>query len=91
MSTETTAPNIPKFLYGEDALGEREFVIHLERPRFIVEFENDQSKEVIFLDPVDPYIDALIKGGQEPAMAIARLMRQAGDFYVEYLRNLYQE
>ena len=65
----------PQFLIG-DSPDERTFVVHLHHPRFVGEVEeNDDGTESIrptFIDDID---------GMDAA-AIARLMREAGDFYV---------
>ena len=75
-------PNNPKFLFCENLDGSRYFVFHTEKPKFLVEFIEtgegyEQSEGVTFFDKPP-----------ENASQIARLMREAGDFLVEYDTNL---
>ena len=81
--------NLPKFLYAEDLDGDREFVIHNHWPRFIMEFV-DGAGTPHFYDPEAEIISLEQKAGREPTHLIARLMREAGDFFAEYHRRLEQ-
>ena len=81
--------NLPKFLFADDGDyedGPREFVIHTQWPRFIMEFV-DGVGTPHFHDPEAEIIAAELKAGREPAKLIARLMREAGDFYSNYLKD----
>lgn len=70
---------LPKFLIADDG-ADREFVIHNHWPRFIVEFVQGVGTPH-FWDSEAEIIDAELKAGREPATLLARLMREAGDFY----------
>ena len=79
--------NLPKFLYAEDLEGDREFVIHNHWPRFIMEFVDGQGTPHLW-DPEAEVIKMELAAGREPAATLARLMREAGDFFVAYHRSL---
>ena len=81
--------NLPKFLYAEDLDGDREFVIHNHWPRFTMEFTDGHGTPQ-FQDPEAEIISLEQKAGREPTRLIARLMREAGDFFAEYHRRLEQ-
>ena len=81
--------NLPKFLFADDGDytdGPREFVIHNHWPRFIMEFVNGAGTPH-FYDPETEIIAAELKAGREPTLLISRLMREAGDFYSNYLKD----
>lgn len=82
--------HLPKFLFADDGDytgdGPREFVIHNHWPRFIMEFAEGTGTPH-FYDPEAEIIAAELKAGREPASLIARLMREAGDFYSNYLKD----
>ena len=69
----------PKFILGSDCLaevlvnGDSEYVVHLHSPRFVGEVLHDDEGTTIKPHWIDePEVDA---------MAIAKLMREAGDWY----------
>ena len=83
--------NLPKFLFADDGdyslpEGPREFVIHNHWPRFIMEFV-DGAGTPHFYDPEAEIIAGELKAGREPTALISRLMREAGDFYSNYLKD----
>ena len=71
--------NKPKYLVCFNREDERDFVLHTEKPRFLMSFREPNedgsisSEEVEFIDP-EP----------EDANKIARLMREAGQIYADH-------
>jgi hypothetical protein len=86
-----TIKNLPEFLYCEDLHGERDFVLHTAYPRFIIEFNETESCGITFIDYLQKYLMEQIDLGNDPAAAGASLMRQAGEFLVQYYENLDQD
>lgn len=79
------APPLPKFILGDDGTPEeageaRDFVVHLHYPRFIVEFIGERGA-VTWLDNEQDFIANDLAAGREPAATLARLLREAGDFF----------
>lgn len=83
MSTD----NLPKFLVADDG-GDRDFVVHCHYPKFIMEYIEDRGTP-IFLDSQSDFIANEISAGREPAQSLARLMREAGEFFME--QNNYED
>lgn len=78
---------LPKFLFADDGEDDpREFVIHNHWPRFIMEF-SEGSGTPHFWDPEPEIIKAELAAGREPTRLIARLMREAGEFYKNYITD----
>jgi hypothetical protein len=77
-----SAPPLPTWLIASDG-DERVFVVHCDYPRFIVEFIGAKGTPT-FLDSQEEFIATELKAGREPAIQMARLLRQAGDFCVEH-------
>lgn len=79
---------LPRWIFGEDATGERQFIIHMQSPRFIGEIFNDpdapaEAQDIRIVEWIDaPGVDALF---------LARLMREAGDALIEYDRLFDEE
>ena len=71
---------LPKFLLADDDAG-AEFVLHLEDPRLLVRFEDNQGRVVLWFDDEKDWVRRQQYAGREPAAEVARLMRQAGDYY----------
>jgi len=71
---------LPKFLFADDG-GDRMFVVHNHYPRFVMEFDESGSGKPNWID--QPIYDP-DKG--EPALQAARLMRVAGDWFMEQLQ-----
>lgn len=71
---------LPKFLVAD--ADERDFVIHCHYPRFIIEYIGARG-EPIFIDSEAEYIKNELAHDREPAASIARLMREAGDFFMD--------
>ena len=67
----------PKFIIGDTE--DRTFVVHLHSPKFIAELIESEDGETF--DPT--FIDEPIKD----ASAIAKLMREVGDFYIEEIER----
>ncbi len=67
----------PKFIIGDTE--DRTFVVHLHSPKFIAELIESEDGETF--DPT--FIDEPIKD----ASAIAKLMREIADFYVEEIER----
>jgi hypothetical protein len=63
----------PKFIIGDSE--DRTFIVHLHYPRLVAELIVEENGDEIF-DPT--FIDDPVKD----ASALAKLMRQIGDFYV---------
>lgn len=61
---------LPEWIIGDSS--DRMFVIHLHRPRFIAEVDEDDNIEVV------EWWDT----PEADAAALARLMREGGDFYL---------
>ena len=78
--TNWNETNWPRFIIG-DSPDDRTFVIHLHHPRFVGEVdEGDDGYERIkpaFIDDIDSM----------DGSAIARLMREAGDFYISEIER----
>jgi hypothetical protein len=84
---KTNTDHLPKFLIADDGSNDdeaRDFVVHLHYPRFVMEIVENECRPV-FIDDEKLFIDLTLKEGKEPAMILARLMREAGDFYRECL------
>ena len=71
--------SLPKFLIADDG-DERGFIIHCHYPRFIMEFDSCGNGKPAWID--QPIYDPA-KG--EPAGQGARLMREAGDFFMSQI------
>ena len=67
----------PKFIIGDTE--DRTFVVHLHSPKFIAELIESEDGETF--EPT--FIDEPIKD----ASAIAKLMREVGDFYIEEIER----
>lgn len=85
METPEAFARFPKFLMadggGEDA--PRMFVIHCHWPRFIMEFDLATGEgKPLFIDPESDYIANELANGREPAISLARLLREAGEFFM---------
>lgn len=75
--------SLPKFLIADDG-GERDFVIHCHYPRFVMEVLDGTGKPEFFDSEAD-FIQQEIAIGREPAQTLARILREAADFYAEQL------
>lgn len=82
--------DLPKFLLADDDprphgpntySGGNEFVLHLEEPRLLVQFQDNAGKVVLWFDDERDWGRRMEYAGRDPAAEMARLMRQAGDFY----------
>lgn len=72
---------LPKFIIGDDG-GERDFVVHLHYPRIVIEFTEGRGTPT-FLDSQDNFITLELAAGRESAQTLARLLREAGDFFMD--------
>ncbi len=78
---------MPKFLIADDG-NDRDFVIHCHWPRFIMEIDEEGVGVVrIWLDPETEIIRLEQKSGREPAVLIARLMKEAGEFFMDQIEE----
>lgn len=75
---------LPKWLIADDG-GDRDFVIHCHWPRFIMEYDSAGMGTPLFLDSEKEIIELERQAGREPTVLIARLMREAGEFFLEQL------
>lgn len=71
---------LPKFLLADDDAG-AEFVVHLEEPRVLIRFEDGEGRVVLWFDDEADFVRREQYAGREPAAELARMMRQAGEFY----------
>ena len=76
---------LPKFLICDDG-DDRDFVLHCHWPRFLIEYVGDIGTVVMSIDQDAEVIKLELAAGREPALLMARLMREAGDFFMEQLR-----
>lgn len=104
--TETTSiTNLPKFLYCESLEGEREFVLHTRKPLLLMEMTEDEADygeknpfvktvpvrgTAQMLEDPQAYVLEQLEKGQEPASTLARVAREAGEFYQDYITLLEQ-
>ncbi len=75
--------SLPEWLIGDSA-DDRTFVLHLHEPRFILEVMEDDHTElvpVMWIDSQSDYTANELANGRDPAKSMARLMREAGEFY----------
>lgn len=75
---------LPKFLIcddGEDG-HDRLFVLHCHWPRMLIEFDGNIGSVVMAIDPDAEVIKLELAAGREPTVLMARLMREAGDFFL---------
>ena len=78
--TSNDRESLPKFLIADDGASERDFVVHCHYPTLILEFLEDQAVPY-FIDSEEEFIAAERAAGREPGDTLARLIREAGDFY----------
>lgn len=91
MNSPTPQPPLPKWIVGDDADWDapRSFVIHTHFPRFILEFDDSGSAtNPHWLDPQQEIIRLELAAGRQPAQLIARLMREAAEFFLHSLEQL---
>ncbi len=74
---------LPKWLIADDG-NERDFVVHCEYPRLVVEFVEGVGRPTFF-DSKTEFIENEINAGREPAQTMARLMREAGEFLLQQI------
>lgn len=74
--------DLPKFIVGDDG-GTRDFIVHCHYPKFIMEINPDGIGKPVFIDSQSDYIANQLSSGQSPEMSMARLMREAADFFME--------
>ena len=78
--------NLPRWLFGENMNGKRQFIFHTHEPRFIGEiFDNDSGgndiENVQFIDDQPEIFDGIEK-------ELAKLMREAGEALAKYDEKL---
>jgi len=74
--------SLPKFLHADDGESDREFVLHTEEPRVLIEFISDEGKIVQWLYEQEDFMSRCQHSGREPAQELARLLREAGEFFL---------
>lgn len=84
--TSTDRESLPKFLIADDGASERDFVVHCHYPSLILEFMADQAVPC-FIDSEEEFIATERAAGREPGATLARLVREAGDFYSEAVKS----
>ncbi|OHD24592.1 MAG: hypothetical protein A2Y38_01330 [Spirochaetes bacterium GWB1_59_5] len=84
--TQPTREQLPKFLIADDGESERDFVIHTQYPAFIMEFIGHRGTPV-FVDDEKEFIQRELYAGREPAQTLARLLREAGEFFQNALNE----
>ncbi len=72
-----------RWLVAQSIDGERDFVVHLEPPRFIVEVREGNSE--LRLDGIIAMIDEI------PSDDAERLLREAAEAFTEWERRLEEE
>ena len=83
MKALTEWDGLPKFIIGDDG-DDRDFVVHLHYPRFVMEFDGNQGKP-LFIDSEEDFMRDELAAGREPSSTLARLMREAGEFFAEQM------
>ena len=73
----------PRFLHCDDGESDREFVLHTQEPRILIEFIDDQGTIVDWFDDQGDFMSRSEHAGRESVRELASLMREAGEFYVE--------
>ncbi len=85
------APPLPRFIIGDDGNPDedeaRDFVVHCETPRFVLEILPDGEGATTFLESESDFIAIELANGREPASTIARLMREAHEFYLDAIAD----
>jgi len=73
----------PKFLHALESFDDdsREFILHTQEPRVLIEFVGDLGTIMQWFDEMNDYMSRCRHAGKEPAQELARLMREAGDFF----------
>ena len=84
--TSNDRESLPKFLIADDGSSERDFVIHCHYPSLILEFIEDQAVPC-FIDSEEEFIATERAAGREPGDTLARLIREAGDFYSDAAKS----
>lgn len=81
--------SLPKFLLCDDGDDDdcRFFVLHCHFPRMLIEFAENVGRVVMSIDPDSAYISTELAEGREPGVGMARIMREAGDFFVEQMNK----
>ena len=72
---------LPKFIIGDDG-DDRDFVVHLHYPRFVVEF-NGTKGEPLFIDDEGEFIQSELSARRKPETTLSLLMSEAGEFFAE--------
>lgn len=79
--------NLPKFLFAEDLKGSRYFVIHCHKPRCVIEFTEDEEgfENGQVIEEIDKFTPENFGCSDDDyTIAVARLMRQSGEFLSKY-------
>ena len=84
--SSTDRESLPKFLIADDGASERDFVVHCHYPSFILEFMADQGVPY-FIDSEEAFIATERAAGREPGATLARLIREAGEFFAEAVES----
>jgi hypothetical protein len=74
---------LPRFIIADDG-EDRDFVVHLRYPRFIMEFHGNVGTP-LFIDDERDFMQDELAAGREPSSTLAKLMREAGEFFAEQM------
>jgi hypothetical protein len=72
---------IPRFLFADDGESDREFVLHTQEPRILIEFVKASGEIVQWFDDQQDFINRSEHSGKEPSIELARVLREAGEFF----------
>ena len=75
---ESFESKFPKFIIGDTE--DRTFVVHLHSPKFIAEI-------IVAEDGSETFDPTFIEPPGNDASALAKLMREVGDFYIEEIER----
>jgi hypothetical protein len=76
---------LPKFIVGDDG-DDRDFVVHLHYPRFVMEFHGNKG-EPLFIDDEGEFVQAELTARRKPDASLARLVGEAVDFFAEQMER----
>jgi hypothetical protein len=83
MKLLTEWDKLPRFIIGDDG-EDRDFVVHLHYPRFVMEFDGNAGTP-LFIDSEEDFARDELAAGREPSSTLAKLMREAGEFFAEHM------
>jgi hypothetical protein len=72
---------LPKFIIGDDG-DDRDFIVHLHYPRFVMEFHGRKG-EPLFIDDEGEFIQSEVIARRKPDVTLALLIDEAREFFAE--------